>query len=213
MESGDTKTSLTLLPAARAMVLNGSSALQINNASPTGTDFTIERWLKRSANRTSVDTIVSCGTNGLTMGFTASGAFGFGFGTGGAAETLTTATTWSDTYWHHWAVTFNRTTKAQAIYRDGAEVARRTDTGSAVFFNGHFAELRTWNTARSDAEITALKDRPVIGDETGLTDAWSYQKSTTYSDGALLLTDRSTATRHAGSGATRTTPTPPSATR
>ncbi|MGW1975678.1 LamG-like jellyroll fold domain-containing protein [Streptomyces sp. NPDC001889] len=214
LESGDTKTSLMLLPAARAMALNGISAMQINNASPTGTDFTIECWLKRSANRNSTDTIVACGTNGLTMGFTASGAFSFGFGTGSSVETLTTTTTWSDTDWHHWAVTFNRTTKAQVIHRDGAEVARRTaatlpgnatfvivgrtDTGTTVFFNGHLAELRTWNTARSDAEITALRDRPVTGDEAGLTGAWSYQKSTSYSDGALLFTDRSTAVRHGG---------------
>ncbi|MFJ6659545.1 LamG-like jellyroll fold domain-containing protein [Streptomyces sp. NPDC091377] len=216
LESGETKAALMVLPAARAMVLNGSTAMSITNANPTNTDFTIECWLKRSANRANqTDTIVSCGTNGLTMGFTTTGAFSFGFGTGSSVETLTTTATYTDTDWHHWAVTFNRTTKVQTIHRDGAEVARRTattlpasatflivgraDSGGSPLFNGHLAELRTWNTARSDAEITARKDRPVIGDEAGLTGAWSYRKgSSSYSDGALLFTDRSPSGRNGG---------------
>ncbi|GLF92945.1 LamG domain-containing protein [Streptomyces yaizuensis] len=216
-----TKAALTLVPGdpvAGGMLLDGSNdAMLISGASPTQTDFTIECWLKRATGRTVVDTIVSCVTNGLTMGFTADGKFSFGFGTGTAAQTLTTPTATTDGEWHHWAVTFDRTSKVQIILRDGMEVARRTatglpgtaphlivgrtDTGTTVFFSGRLAELRTWNTARSAADIHADRFRRLPAGEPGLAGAWIYEKSrlgTAYAEGQLLFTDLSGNNRHGG---------------
>ncbi|MFE3072518.1 LamG-like jellyroll fold domain-containing protein [Streptomyces sp. NPDC059247] len=217
LESGETKAALMLLAAPPGMTLTGSQAMSIDNGHPAAnSDFTIECWIKRGANRTATaDTLVSCGASGLTFGFTSAGAFSFSFGTGSSAQTLTTTGTWSDTDWHHWAATFNATTKVQIVYRDGAEVGRRTattaptpvgplivgrtDQGGQNFFVGQFAELRTWNTARSSEEITRLKDLPAAGNEQGLTGAWGYEKgSTAVASGALALVDRSTSQRHGG---------------
>ncbi|RPK69229.1 hypothetical protein EES43_00230 [Streptomyces sp. ADI96-02] len=216
-----TKASLALTPGdpvPGGMLLDGSNdAMLLSGVDPAQTDFTIECWLKRATGRTVVDTIVSNGANGLTIGFAADGKFSFGFGSGSTAQTLTTPTATTDGEWHHWAVTFDRTAKVQIIYRDGAEVTRRTatalpaagpgtivgrtDTGTTVCFSGRLAELRTWNTARAGADIDADRFRRARAGEPGLTGAWIYDKTrlgTAFSDGQLLFADISGNNRHGG---------------
>ncbi|MFI5617836.1 LamG-like jellyroll fold domain-containing protein [Streptomyces sp. NPDC051567] len=192
VRTGDTKASLALSPepTTGGLVLNGSDvAMAIPGADPTGGDFTIECWLKRAPGRTGPDTIVTIGANGLNIGFTSTGAFTFGF----TGQTLTTTATYTDGEWHHWAVTFDRTTRAQVILRDGAEVARRTaggvpsgtaqlivgrtDAGTISFFSGRLAELRTWNVARSATDTAADLNRRVAPNEPRLTGAWIYDGS------------------------------------
>ncbi|GLF92948.1 LamG domain-containing protein [Streptomyces yaizuensis] len=192
VRTGDTRAAIALSPepTTGGMVLNGTdAAMAIPGADPTGTDFTIECWLKRTTGRTVADTIVALGANGLNVGFTSSGAFTFGF----TGQTLTTTATYTDGEWHHWAVTFDRTTRAQVILRDGAVVAQRTattvpsgtgqlivgrsDTGTFSYFSGRLAELRTWNTARSATDIAADQNRRVAPNEPGLTGAWLYDGS------------------------------------
>ncbi|MGW1978108.1 LamG-like jellyroll fold domain-containing protein [Streptomyces sp. NPDC001889] len=221
LNRGQTKAALTLLPdpVAGGMLLDGSDdALQIDGFNPAGTDFTIECWLQRATGHNVVDTVVADGTSGLTVGFTPEGTFSFGFGTDSDAELLTTPTAITDGAWHHWAVTFDRTTLAQVIYRDGAEVARRTAAappasgaktivgrtdsgGSATFFSGRLGELRTWSTARSGADIDADRFRRVTAGEPGLTGAWIYEKDrtgTTSADGQQRFTDISGNNHHGG---------------
>ncbi|MER5494562.1 LamG domain-containing protein [Streptomyces sp. NPDC002490] len=195
-----------------------NDGMKIDNANPAGADFTIEMWLKHTTGRTVVDTIVSCGSNGLALGFTADGKFFFTFGTGTAAETLTTPTPSTDGAWHHWAVTFDHAAKTQVVYRDGREEARRTarsvpatatflivgcaDIAPFTFFPGALAELRTWSTVRTEAEIGALMRNRVDGTETDLAGAWTYDHdslNTTPGDGSGqdLYTDSSPA-QHTG---------------
>ncbi|WP_329558840.1 LamG domain-containing protein [Streptomyces uncialis] len=192
VRTGDTKAAIALSPepTTGGLILNGSDvAMAIPGADPTGTDFTVECWLKRTTGRTVADTIVAIGANGLSIGFTSTGAFTFGF----TGQTLTTTATYTDGEWHHWAVTFDRTTRAQVILRDGTEVARRTaggvpsgtaqlivgrtDSGTYTFFSGRLAELRTWNVARSATDIAADQNRRVAPGEPGLTGAWIYDGS------------------------------------
>ncbi|MQS38875.1 LamG domain-containing protein, partial [Streptomyces katsurahamanus] len=151
--------------------------------------------------------------NGLTMGFTADGKFSFGFGAGTNAQTLTTATAYTDDQWHHWAVTFHRGTKVQTIVRDGVEVARRTatalpsgtghlivgrtDTGTTVFFSGQLAELRTWNTARTAADIDSTRWQRIAAPTAGLTGAWIYA-SLAATSGERKFTDLGPQLRHGG---------------
>ncbi|MFI2209566.1 LamG-like jellyroll fold domain-containing protein [Streptomyces sp. NPDC020141] len=189
LNRGSTRAGLALNTdtIAGGLVLNGVDvAMAIPGADPTGTDFTIECWLRRTTGRTVYDTIVAVGANGLSVGFTNTGAFRFAF----TGQELTTSTTYADGDWHHWAVTFDRATRAQVILRDGVEVARRTatalpsgtgqlivgrtDSGATVHFSGRLAELRTWSTARSAADILADRNRRVSPKEPGLTGAWSY---------------------------------------
>ncbi|GLF95223.1 laminin G domain-containing protein [Streptomyces yaizuensis] len=222
LNRGQTRTALTLIPGdpvPGGMLLDGvNDALLIGSAVPAQTDFTIECWLQRTAERTTVDTIVADGTSGLTIGFTPEGNFSFGFGKDSAAELLTTTTATTDGTWHHWAVTFNHTTLDQVIHRDGVEVARRTATapparipqlivgrtdsgGSATFFSGRLAELRTWSTARSAADTEIDRFRRATPGEPGLTGAWIYDKnrpSTTSADGQPRFADISANNHHGG---------------
>ncbi|MFD4829386.1 LamG-like jellyroll fold domain-containing protein [Streptomyces uncialis] len=218
VKSADTRAALALTAAEAlpgGVVLDGGPrAMRIDQADPTGTDFTIECWLRRTANRTVQDTIVSCSTSGLIMGFTADGKFSFEFTAAGAAQTLTTAASYPDDSWHHWAVTFDRTSRAQVIYRDGVEVAHRTaagvpapgphlivgrnDTGTIDYLSGRLAELRTWNVARSAADINADRYRRVTSGP-GLTGAWVYDRNrlgTAYAEAQLLFPDLGPLGRH-----------------
>lgn len=185
---GDTKAALTLVDAPNpgGIALNGgTNSGLLPGADPTGGDFTIEGWLKRTAGRTVEDPVIACAANGLTIGFTATGEFRFGFG----AQVLTTTTRYTDGDWHHWAVTFDRASRIQTIVRDGLEVVRRTATATPSgtdrltlgrsdnppnlsYFSGHLSELRIWNTARSVDDIAADKGRRVSAREPGLACAW-----------------------------------------
>ncbi|WP_405639859.1 LamG-like jellyroll fold domain-containing protein [Streptomyces uncialis] len=190
---GDTKAALALdgVFLTGGMTLDGTDdAALINNVSLSGTDFTVECWLKRTAGRTVPDTIVSCGA-GLNIGFTATGEFRALYGAVAAQTTVR----YTDSDWHHWAVTFNRATRRLAIVRDGAEITwysvanpptgltsvivGRNDSGTTQFFSGQLAEFRIWSTARTPAEIDADKDRRVQPNEPGLTGSWSYDPALT----------------------------------
>ncbi|MFJ4770856.1 LamG-like jellyroll fold domain-containing protein [Streptomyces uncialis] len=223
VDRGTTKAALALArePGGGGMVLTGYGddiAMAIDGADPTGTDFTIECWLQRPTGHTYEDTVVAIGANGLTMGFTGDGKFRFGFGTGDSAQTLTTVDTYPDGDWHHWAVTFDRATLAQVIFRDGAEVARRTATalpsatGPLIVGRGdgtwpynyascRIAELRTWSTARSAAGVLADRYRRVAPDAPGLTGAWIYDRDRLgipYAASQPLFADLSVHGRHGG---------------
>lgn len=177
------------------VTFNGTShALLINPWNPLSGDFTIECWLKRTPGRTVADPIVAIEYNVLVMGFTADGKFEFTLKPEvGAADVLTTASSYTDSEWHHWAISFNRTTRVQTIVRDGVEVARRTaaslprqrvnvvvgrdaDTGYR-FFSGSMAELRGWTTARTAAEIGADRNRRITTAEPGLVGSWIWDAS------------------------------------
>jgi len=87
--------------------------------------FSISLWMKRG-NTGTADYAVSQGTtssnNGLFIGFNAANAFTFGF----YNNDLATSATYTDTNWHHWAVTYDVASNARKIYRDGVEVASGT---------------------------------------------------------------------------------------
>jgi RHS repeat-associated protein len=119
---GDTDTSMTVAPANYTATASGIS---LANQS-----FSISFWMKRAA-AGATDYAVGQGTNttnnGLRIGFKAANTFEFGF----IGNTLATTATYSDTNWHHWAATYDASTNARKIYRDGVEVA--SDTASADY--------------------------------------------------------------------------------
>lgn len=208
VKRGDTKAALALSPepVGGGVTFNGSTQwMLIDPWNPLAGDFTIECWLKRTPGRTVDDPVVAIEYNALVMGFTAAGKFRFTLASdSGAQEVLTTPAAYTDSDWHHWAITFDRATKTQVILRDGVEVARRTgatlprqrvnvvvgrDAGSPYkFFSGSMAELRAWTTVRSAADISADRNRRISASEPGLVGSWTFDATLT---GEYKLVDQS----------------------
>ncbi|GLF95112.1 LamG domain-containing protein [Streptomyces yaizuensis] len=219
LNRGQTRAALALVPGdplPGGMLIDGADDdVVLRSVDPVQTDFTIECWLKRTTGRTVVDTIAASRYTGLSMGFTPDGKFRFAVGADASAQTLTTTASYPDGDWHHWAVTFNRTTLAQVIYRDGAEVARRTatglptgqdflivgrtDDGQYSRYSGALAEFRIWSVARTGTDIAADRFRRATAGEPGLAGAWVYDRNrpgTTSDNGQLRFVDISGQNRH-----------------
>ncbi len=98
--------------------------------------------------------------------------------------------------WHHVAVTYDGTTRK--MYFDG--ILRASDnpgshtvpftanltigkTYASEYFYGDMDELRIWNVARTEAEITAAASMPLTGQETGLVSLYHFDES----DGQFLV--------------------------
>jgi hypothetical protein len=154
--------------------------------------FSVELWARRS--RTGLEVMLQQGPGGtnniLHLGFRASGAFMFGFG-GNDADT---PQTYTDTSWHHWACTYDSTTRTQRVYRDAALAVERVapahyqGSGPLVLgrwldgtlpFKGNLADVRIWNRARTQAEIAQDMARRLSGREAGLLAYWPLDNRTT----------------------------------
>jgi len=147
--------------------------------------FAIEFWAKRGASG-GTQIIIGQGTNtpfaGLTVGFRSDDRFVFHFAETGTNTRLITPAAYTDTDWHHWAVTFNATTLQRVIYRDG--VALASDTAAALyngggtffigrglsgnFFNGQLDDVRIWNAPRTAFTVAKDRAKRLVGNEGGL---------------------------------------------
>lgn len=144
--------------------------------------FTIELWARRSeVDQRSTQFLVSMGANGVStwlhLGFRANDRFTLGFG----ANDLD-GPACGDRAWHHWAATYDASTRTQRIHRDGELVASRANAapfvGSGPFdigasaepspFVGDLAEVRVWDSALTADEIRAGMRRRASGSEPGL---------------------------------------------
>ncbi|MFA6468910.1 MAG: LamG-like jellyroll fold domain-containing protein [Bacteroidota bacterium] len=155
----------------KSMEFNGSSQY-ISNASSavqsfaTNVSFTVQFWAKRSAN--SAGYIVGQGTlatrQGLQIGFRTAGLFSFNF----FGDSLDSDPITYDTKWHHYAVTFNSTSKARNIYMDGLLIKSGTAGGNYTgtgnvhmakaftsYFSGSLDEIKLYNVERTQSEIQA----------------------------------------------------------
>ncbi len=132
--------------------------------------FTVSAWAKRSSTGT-WDLIFFQGSgsvnNGLHVGFRSSNTFTCAFW-GNDLDTIA----YADTAWHHWACTFDSSSKVRRIYRDGIAVTSDTATAnyqgtgnlligfstsvSGSYFNGTIDEPRIYNRLLSVSEIFAL---------------------------------------------------------
>jgi hypothetical protein len=121
------------------------------------------------------------------------GSLGFFYGTGTAVITgsLSVLPLW-DGRWHHIALV--KTTSELRFYIDamlwgtqtGASVAIAPSTGIPLIvgdynggglnFPGSLDELRFWSTARSGAELFALRDHRAVGNESGLLACWHFDE-------------------------------------
>ncbi len=194
-----------------ALKLDGSGDfvdIGVADAFVTGSnDFTVEAWIKTSYTGGRQDIFSWGNTSGAdnTGGYLyvdqTSGNLRYGqsgvFGpTGGAV---------ADGTWHHVAVT--STSGTMQLYIDGtasggsaalspgmtggAGVIGRSVIGDINFFNGEIDEVRLWDKARSQAEISADMDRQLNGDEANLAGYWNFNEGagTAAADGSANNND------------------------
>lgn len=145
--------------------------------------FSLEFWARR-ADTSGPDFVLGSDDAGalnksLHVGFRPEGTFTFAF----YGNDLNTPA-YTDTDWHHWACTYDATTRMRKIYRDGVQVA--TDTASANFqgtgnlllgrnsfatdsyFKGGVADVRIWSTVRTAAEIAGNLTPGLLNSTSGL---------------------------------------------
>ena len=102
------------------------------------------------------------------------------------------ASDFADGNWHHIAATYDGS--AQRVYADGAQIDSVTNlsgnltftstvadigaspAGPSEFFNGLVDEVRVWNVALSDAQLTQLLNNEVIGNESGLAGCFRFDE-------------------------------------
>ncbi len=152
--------------------------------------FTIECWAKRN-NFGSYQYIASEGnfapSQFLGILFRLDNSISISF----YNNDLNSNTQITDFNWHHYAFTFNSTTKLQAIYIDGVLDATRIATtstsafgpfsiGQGAFggeaFSGDLEELRIWNIERTGAAINSTKNNELLGNESGLVAYYKFNQ-------------------------------------
>lgn len=131
--------------------------------------------------------------------------------------------------YQHWAVVFNRTSSQVLFYKDGTLVKTQTiplanlpgpinqtdpilmgadaPTGGLRFLNAVIDDLRVWNVARTQAQISGDRKKELVGNEAGLVAYWKFNEptsSTTVDDATANNNDGTF-----GSGASAPTRTSP----
>jgi len=160
-------------------------SLNLSNAS-----FSVEFWAKRDAlSRYDLALAQGSGTAQQTLhiGFRANNVFTFAFW----GDDLDTPVAYFDTDWHHWACTYDASSRARLIYRDGVVVASGTAAGNyfgsgpltigftaplSTWFAGSLDDVRIWSGVRSAAQIAAGLNSQMSGNEPGLLANWKFDE-------------------------------------
>lgn len=200
------------MPPAFSMQFDGNGDYVEAGAVPlANTSFTLEAWARRDASESdSMDFILGQGWGasyiGLMFGFHWSWV-GFVFDFYGDGPVTTNV----DNAWHHWAGTYDASTRLQCLYRDGVllatNVAAQNYQGSGNLFigtvwgadfYGAIDEVRIWNKVRTQAELLADMNRSLTGNESGLLAYYPFDEGA----GTNVLD----ATGHGYDGVTRGSP-------
>ncbi len=186
-------SALAPTPAVGALYFNGTGASSQFNLT-LSSSFTIEFWCKRAAlghrdyvfqqNATPGQT--GGMDNVLSIGFTAGNQVLFGFRNDDVTLFHPACV---DLQWHHWAFTYDGTTRIRSIYLDGANLINTPVPGGAysptsnatilgadqvlsVILTAYVQELRVWNSALSPAAIAGNMNVALSGSQTGLLALW-----------------------------------------
>jgi len=154
--------------------------LNNRNVPLANSSFSVAFWAKRDqAGRD--DYVLSQGKDAanqnLFVGLRSDNRFVCGFDT--SSNLLATTGVYTDTNWHHWACTYDASTRKRAIYRDGAQVAQDTapanyqgfglvNIGKATWGNnlaGRIDELAVWGQALSAQDIKTLYEKVKVLDD------------------------------------------------
>jgi gliding motility-associated-like protein len=184
-------------------VVNIPAGINIANQS-----FTVEFWAKRIGDGNE-DIAFSQGNsspnNSLRFGFTSVNQFLFSIG----GSNLTVNPSLSDNNWHHWACVYDATVGVgidRKIYRDGVLVASDdvpADYGGSgqillgdnlltpnltSLFRGELDDLRIWQEARSECDISSYKDVRLLGTEPNLVAYYDFDEGTAGGDNPTITT-------------------------
>ena len=156
--------------------------------------FTVEAWAQRRSSGT-MDMIVTQGNGAPGTGL----MFGYhwnwvGFVFDFYGDGVVSLDGYDDPGWHHWAGSYDASTKARHLYRDGLLVASNVALqryqgsgplfiGRAPFddpacFDGGIDEVRIWNVARTAEQIAENMWHPLSGAEPGLMAYWRFDEGT-----------------------------------
>jgi len=150
--------------------LGSDTSLQVGG---DGESFSIEAWVRRASSDT-WDVIISHGGSGtreyrnLHFGYHEDGAFVFNF----FYEDLYTLSTYTDVgEWHHWVGTYDGSTNAKKLYRDGvlvAQVSADNDylgTAGQMVVGAQIWDGYTDDYFHGDIDEVALYSRALTADE------------------------------------------------
>lgn len=188
----------TLSGAVSSVFIDIGGKLKINDASSQDvtTALTIEGWVKRGeASGDEFTLLEKSVTNYSYLVYNQGGDLPIILlsGDGSTGFFRYTSTGFEVSTWHHWAFVYDGSLAPGAtsmkIYRDGSEVGAYTLGGTPVgsLFNSsspiyigrndtrlNIADLRLWNTARSQAQISANMNSYLVGNESGLVANWQF---------------------------------------
>jgi hypothetical protein len=168
--------------------------------------FTYEAWFKANANVGINRAIIS---KGVTTNYAASILLEAGTGkivgefyTGTSLKTIKSLIAYNDNAWHHVAYTYDGA--SIKLYMDGALEATLAATG-AVFsptqdftigkysasnaynFWGSIDEVRVWNTARTQTQISSNLYTELLGNETNLQAYYNFNDAAYNGSGQLVV--------------------------
>ncbi|MEP6713808.1 MAG: LamG-like jellyroll fold domain-containing protein, partial [Ferruginibacter sp.] len=158
-------------------------------------DYTKEAWINL-ASTSGASNIVS--GNNTYFYVTAGGILTAG--QSGSIAVVSDVTALVPGIWYHVAVTFNATSGAMNLYKNGAVVSSGVAPAyiepvleigrfsSANYFNGTMDEVRVWSTERSVSEIPASKDCELTGDEPGLLAYYKFNQGTAGANNSSITT-------------------------
>ena len=192
---GDTAEPTLTNTAGKVLQLDGANDIvTVSNTSAlnfgAGGSFTLEGWINTSSAATQ-QRVFFKGDGGGGQSYSLmvnSGKAHVRFDDGSGGRQAESAESVNDGAWHHIAGVFDNAANTLKIYIDGTLAATTTGiTGSPVqasqpldiggistgtvansqYFNGQLDDLRVWNTARTDAEISSNYQQSLIGTQGG----------------------------------------------
>lgn len=178
--------------SALSFPTDGSGVVTIDGAYATGTEFTVEAWLKPDAAATGERALVSCAgganTAGPSIWLTDATTLRIGFGDGQAFHDVTTPAVLAPGTWNHLAVTYSG--GQLQVYVDGRLQFGSTAFGAVVpsptpiaafgapsgGFAGLLDEVRVWSVALAAQDIETGRHTTLTGLEAGLVGYWRFDE-------------------------------------
>ncbi|MBF0522289.1 MAG: LamG domain-containing protein [Candidatus Omnitrophica bacterium] len=174
-----------------ALSFNGSNSyVNLPNApNVSNSSLTITAWAQRNGRGSGPDDIIFCQGENNHNKMISFGFYGDTFGVNCSWDDLHSTTSYPDTDWHLWALTWDANNNQRRIYRDGVIVANdvadgnyqgqgntyigaRLDNGS--YFNGAIDDVRVYNTALSTAQIKGI----YLDGDPNLVAHWTFDDGT-----------------------------------
>ncbi|MEO5943136.1 MAG: LamG-like jellyroll fold domain-containing protein [Ferruginibacter sp.] len=184
---------LVIFSFCTAAFAQSGQALQFNGIDnyislpsiPLSGDYTKEVWISTNSLTSFPNILTGDPTTGTAL-FLNNGSLAAGHGP--AFNQVVDPTPLVIGTWYHVAVTYNATSQAMNLYKDGILVASATapaytETQLEIgrfagnyYFDGSIDEVRIWNVERTPAQIAAFKDCPLNGSEAGLIAYYNFNQ-------------------------------------